>query len=718
MHVLDIIVLVGYFLTMAGIGVWAMRRVKKQEDYFMGGRGFGKLMQTFAAFGAGTGSADPINTAKTTFMFGMSGMWSVMYWLFVTPIYWFAGVWYRRMRHLTLGDWFVERYESRGLGAAYTVFGIFFYIVYTAMLFEAIGKFAGAITSVSGVEMMGTTIAIENVLIIVIAIIVMVYGILGGITAAYWTDLIQGICIIGLSVMLIPFGLNKLVEVYGNSETEGMMSGFRILHEQLPANSFELFGSSSSDFTLASVVAIVVINLLTIVVLPHFIVTGGGSAKSETSARVGLVTGNLLKRFCTIGWTLTALIAIVLFSGRADVISDSDKVWGVTSAELLPPGLVGLMLACLLAALMSSADCYMIVCSALVVRNIHVAYINPKASDKTCLLIGRCTSAIVIVGAVIFSLMSDSVYDLLKMTWVIPVTFAAPFWIGMFWRRATTKAAWSTVVFVLVLFYILPYLLPAMMPSLRENQSLTAVTNQVTVTEFYETTPSDLRKRFAEIELWNKWENDGDESTVNAGPRPEPFEIGDTGIRVNKTGGQAIYWDEVVVKEGTEKVMDRLSFHEDFNLGIEKEVEQYAPETQLVGKGKFHLDFMLYDLIGIELETKNKGTLEAMKLVPKIILPFLVFVMISMVTRQNDGRVLDKYYVKMKTPVKPDPEADAKELELSYANPERFDDKKLFRHSKLEFVKPTLVDVVGFVLTFVACFVIIGLIVWMTRIGA
>ena len=79
MHWLDYLVLLGYFLVMAAIGVWAMRRVKVQEDYFMGGRSFGKLLQTFAAFGAGTGSSDPVNTGRTTFTSGMSGMWSVMY---------------------------------------------------------------------------------------------------------------------------------------------------------------------------------------------------------------------------------------------------------------------------------------------------------------------------------------------------------------------------------------------------------------------------------------------------------------------------------------------------------------------------------------------------------------------------------------------------------------------------------------------------------------
>ena len=139
MHSLDLLVLAGYFLVMIGIGIYAARRVKAQEDFFMGGRGFGKLLQTFAAFGAGTGSSDPVNTGRLTFTSGMSGMWGVMYWLFVTPFYWITGVWYRRMRHLTLGDWFVERYESRAMGAAYAIFGLLFLGVYGSMRFSASG---------------------------------------------------------------------------------------------------------------------------------------------------------------------------------------------------------------------------------------------------------------------------------------------------------------------------------------------------------------------------------------------------------------------------------------------------------------------------------------------------------------------------------------------------------------------------------------------------
>ena len=75
-----------------------------------------------------------------------------------------------------------------------------------------------------------------------------------------------------------------------------------------------------------------------------------------------------------------ALIALALFADNPELIQDPQKTWGVASRELLGPGLTGLMLACLLAALMSSADAYMIVGSALVVRNLYAPYINPFTS--------------------------------------------------------------------------------------------------------------------------------------------------------------------------------------------------------------------------------------------------------------------------------------------------------------------------------------------------
>ena len=283
MHMLDLLVLLCYFLLMVAIGVYCSLRIKAQEDYFLGGRSFGKLLQTFAAFGAGTGSSDPVNTGRTTFTGGMSGMWSVVFWLFVTPFYWITGVWYRRMRLLTRGDWYVERYESRGLGAAYSIFGVFFFMIYGSMFFSAIAKTAepmmlGSAVAVSAeasgatsnngnpdqdesntVSVLGTKVKLQTVLIPVIAVVVVAYGIAGGLAAAYFTDLIQGICIIGLSVMLIPIGLNALSD---NPELNpGGKNGFQVMHEQLPESFFDVIGNSGAEISLLYLTAMVLANL-------------------------------------------------------------------------------------------------------------------------------------------------------------------------------------------------------------------------------------------------------------------------------------------------------------------------------------------------------------------------------------------------------------------------------------------------------------------------
>ncbi len=635
MDIIDYIVLFVYFAGMAGIGVWAMRRVKGQEDFFMGGRRFGKLFQTFAAFGAGTGSADPVNTARGTFKNGMSGMWGVMYWLFVTPIYWISAVWYRRMRCLTLGDWFVERYESKRLGVAYAIFGCFYYMVYGAMLFTAIGKVA--------IPLMGDTLwgmETEYVLVPLVAIVVTLYGVLGGIAAAYWTDLIQGICIILLSVLLIPFGLQAVVDKFGK-EGDSWTDGFRVMHEQLPASNFTIIGGdAASEFPLYAIVVIVIMNMIGIVLTPHFIVTGGGTAKNEYDARIGLVTGNFIKRFCTIGWVITALIVLTLFSSQPDLIADPDKAWGTATKELLGPmgiGLVGLMLACLLAALMSSVDCYMLVCSALVVRNVYVPFVNPKAGEKECLLLGRITGAIVVLGAVIVSVTMMDMFKQLQLTWIVPMTFAALFWMGMYWRRATTKAAWITVAFCLATFFVIPRLIPAVSPGLRTDPAYTQV-NQITET----------------------------------------------------AGGTSIYWS-----------------------GKIKEVDG-AKQAE----GTFRFDMLIYDkLLGMDLTKVSDAALKTLEFPFKIIAPFLVMIVASLLTKPNSKKSLDRLYVRMKTPVDSDPEKDEAELEKSYANPDRFDHNKLFPKTQWEVQRPTKLDFFGFITCFAICFAIIGLVLFVAQIG-
>ena len=737
MQTLDYVVLVSYFLVLIAIGVYASRKIHRQVDFFLGGRSFGKLLQTFAAFGAGTGSSDPVNTGRTTFTGGMSGMWSVMYWLFVTPFYWITGVWYRRMRHLTLGDWFVERYESRALGVGYALFGLMFFMLYGSMLFSAIGKVAAPLVQAESVELWtGLTVDIEYVLVPIIGLVVLIYGIAGGLEAAYFTDLVQGLCIILLSVILVPFGLTALVEKFGDPASQGMLDGFRIMHERVPESYFHVVGSSiTSEFTLGRILAVVVINLVGIVVQPHFIATGGGSAKTEMNARVGLVVGNFLKRFCTVGWVLTGLIALALFADNPVLLEDPDKTWGVASRELLTPGLRGLMLACLLAALMSSVDAYMVVGSGLVVRNIYAPFFDPHASEQRYLLMGRLTGALVVLGAVLFSLYKMDVFLQLQLTWVFQVLFAAPFWVGMYWRRGTTAAAWITVAYCALVFFLIPFFAPFVSPGLRTSERFLIRNEMVLRKTTRPAAPADLPRENTRIaRLQQRWDAESDRIAALAdpedrrreldtlGPRPTLIEVGQPIVTEQEIGGQAVFWPSV---KPVDEAGQQLEAVQPQPAGEPRRIDdttvdvplEYPPGTRLMGFGSFKLDFLLYQWLGLDLTRLTGAQLGTLELPPKIIAPFLVMILASLVTRPNSKATLDRYYAKMKTPVDPDPTRDEQRLEAAYADPERLEAKKLFPGTSLEFQRPTGIDLFGFLLCFAVCFAIIGLALIVARIG-
>ncbi|MEX2578280.1 MAG: sodium:solute symporter family protein [Verrucomicrobiales bacterium] len=709
---IDFTVLIVYFVVMVVIGLWSMRRIKDQEDYFMGGRGFGKLLQTFAAFGAGTGAHEPVTVGRTGWTSGLSGVWSALMWLFVTPIYWITGVWYRRMRHLTLGDWFSERYDSRGLGMAYTLFAIVFYMFYLSTMFSAIAKFA---VPLLGFETVGA-VDIKYVLVPSIALIVIVYGVLGGLAAAYYTDLIQGVFIILLSILLIPFGLLALVQEFGDPATQGILDGFTIMHERVSDDYFNLFsGPSAGEFPLPYIISLTLLVLVGIVVQPHFIATGGGSAKSEFEARVGLVTGNFLKRLCTVGWALTALISLALLAGNTEIASDPDRVWGVAAREILGPlnlGLVGLMLACLMAAMMSSADTYMIVTSGLVTRNVYAAYVNRHADERTCLRVARVTGLLIIIGASAISLMKADVFGQFKMAVELPILFAAPFWIGMFWRRANRTAVWITIGFSTLFFFILPPLLPAVFPQMRTDPGLTRPTHLVTKATTRPATAADVARH----EAWEKATAaaEGHRDLLRQiGPEPPSAAEGETIEVVNTSGGLAIFW-----RDGLEPVGDVSlePVEEQQQEGSRILVQRYTNAHR--GEGSFNLDFLLYHWLGFDLSRASKATIETLRLPPRLFMPFLVLMLASLLTRRNREEVLDRYYAKMRTIVHPDPETDRLRLEKAYADPSVYERKKLFPKSEWEFAKPRPVDVIGFLVSVAICFVIIGLLAWLAGIGS
>jgi len=123
--------------------------------------------------------------------------------------------------------------------------------------------------------------------------------------------------------------------------------------------------------------------------------------------------------------------------------------------ELLPkvlPGMVGVFLASMLASVMSSCDAFMVSCSGLWTQNIYKRYIAPDRDEKHYIFVGRIASVVIVAMALLFAFQFKDVVAGLKIFWKISAIMAATFWVGLFWRRATTAGAWAGAIATFVVW--------------------------------------------------------------------------------------------------------------------------------------------------------------------------------------------------------------------------------------------------------------------------
>ena len=169
------------------------------------------------------------------------------------------------------------------------------------------------------------------------------------------------------------------------------------------------------------------------------------------NCRVGWCYGNFIKRLCTIGWALTGLIAAAMFTQGS--IGKRELVFGAMIKQLLPSGLVGLMIAAILATVIASCAAFMISGSALFTRNIYKKYLKPAADDAHYLLTGRIVSAALTVGSLLMALYLKSVIDATVHFVTIVAFVGIPMWVAIVWTRANSKGTWASLIASTVIFW-------------------------------------------------------------------------------------------------------------------------------------------------------------------------------------------------------------------------------------------------------------------------
>ncbi|MCK5739740.1 sodium:solute symporter family protein, partial [bacterium] len=686
LHVIDFGIIIVYVLTMLWIGHRLSKKMKSTDDFYIGGRQLGKFYQFFLNFGNSTNADQAVAVSREIYRQGIGGMWIQYLVLFLTPFYWFTTLLFRRVRLVTIGDFFTERFESKFLGGAYAVFTLIMALIGGGVGYMIAGKTMMALTPKPAAEYsiaQGESVALfkeyralkdqlnaglteeeearyealDNryqkgelksfisytdpvIFYIIYGIIVGLYTILGGFMAAAVTDAVQGVLIITFSLILIPTGLH-------------LLGGFSGLHAKVPAYMFELFGSvATSEYAWYTVAAMVLANLVSIVAGASAM-SVAGSAKDENTARFGMIGGMFFKRIIMIFWALAGLIAIGLYAGK---LHDPDLIWGYMTYNLLSVGAIGLMLSGILAANMSTLDAGAVANSALFIRNLYEPSF-PNKPEKHYINVGRVIIALTIMGGIFAALYVDNLLVLFKYFISLPAIFGAAIWLGFTWRRLTKIAVIIQVIICTIIYMLVPNIFPYV-DSINKN-------------------PNFLLETTAQ------------ERMITTGALQEDIDLG-----LATEIGQGIPKRHIIEPVG---------------VYFEKVVRENPddPNSPKVGIGRFHAELWVISWFGVNLQQLSKAMLVALRFAFDALFPFVLLFFFSIFTKPASKKTLDYFFAKIHTPVQGTLELDGQVVANNAKNPDKWLPSRIWPKSNWEIHKPSKQDYFGFL----GSWVVVGLIV-------
>ena len=407
-------------------------------------RTFGKLFMMMHSFGTATHSDQAVTVASKCYTSGLSGIWYQLQWLFATPFFWLIAPMMRRFRAITMANVFELRY-NRSVAYLFVVVGLFKFTVNLGLMLWGT---SAVMDACSGGQLPARQ------LVLIMTVLFVSYGLVGGLRAAIVTDFIQGILVIIFSFILLLPLLNTL-------------GGWSNVQETVLAlkDSPDFLSLANPNITIFYIVMISLNAFLGVVVQPQNLgVCAAG--KTEIEGAVGFMCGTMLKRFCTIAWAMTAMAAVALYGTRGTVIENPDEIYGMVAREFLPglmPGLLGIFMASLLATVMGSCDSFMVSASGLVAENLYRPFF-PDKSPRHYLRVARISGLLVVASGLAFAFWlgdeNRGVVGGLEVLWKVGAMMSVAFWLGVFWRGATSAGAWAATLTAFLIWLLTSEWLP------------------------------------------------------------------------------------------------------------------------------------------------------------------------------------------------------------------------------------------------------------------
>ncbi len=414
-NALDYLVLGLYFAAMLGAGYWGLRRAGSTEDYLVAGRRLGPALYIGTLSAVVLGGASTIGSVSLGYEFGISGMWLVfMIGLGIIALGILLSTRLSRLGVYTVSEMLGIRY-----GASSRLISAIIVATYALMI---------AVTSTIAVgSVFDVVLGLPPTVAILIAGgVVVVYSALGGMWSISLTDFLQ-FCVmtVGIFLILLPLSIARA-------------GGFSGMSEELPGSYFGLF--SIGEQTIFTYFLLFFFGLM----IGQDIWQRVFTARSPAVARWGGVIAGLYCLLYGVAGALIGTAARVLIPD----LPNSDHAFARVAAAVLPTGVLGLVLAAALAAVMSTASAGLLASSTILANDVyaglfrrgdHAGADEYNASRLATLLVGVAVLVIsVIVSDVVGAL--TVAYNLLVGALFVPIIGA------LFWQRATGTGALASML--------------------------------------------------------------------------------------------------------------------------------------------------------------------------------------------------------------------------------------------------------------------------------
>ncbi|QBI20977.1 sodium/proline symporter PutP [Egibacter rhizosphaerae] len=436
-----LVTFVVYLIAMIGIGLWVYRRTVTLSDFALGGRDLNAPTAALSAQASDMSGWLLLGLPGAVYAAGIGATWiavglavgTYLNWLIVAPR--LRTYTARANNSISLSAYFEERFEdrTRSIRVVSAIVIIVFFTVYVSS-----GLVAGGVLFESTFGVPYTTAVTVATLVIV------VYAFLGGFLAVSLTDAVQG-TLMFLALLVLP-----LLGI-------GVLGGFDVLTGQVQAASPDLWtlGTEATYDAEAgtwgapeAVGAIGIVSLLAWGLgyfgQPHIVARFMG-IRSATMVPTARRIGTTWVVVTLAGATLVGLVGIGLLDQPLD---DPETVFLALIQELLNPWVGGVLLAAVLAAIMSTADSQLIVSSTALTEDFYRAFLNRDASGMTLVWVGRATVIAVAIVAYIIALPGETaILDIVAFAWAgFGAAFGPVIILSLFWSRMTGAGAMAGIV--------------------------------------------------------------------------------------------------------------------------------------------------------------------------------------------------------------------------------------------------------------------------------